>query len=81
MSNLNVYIVTYQVHLPDPNAATDGPADVYRKAPVEVLVVAAAQDQATLSTVINNNITLQPGEIFDILQVEQVPFGDRQIYQ
>jgi hypothetical protein len=81
VSNLNVYIVTYQVHLPDPNAASDGPADLYRKAPVEVLVIAAAQDQATLSTVINNNITLAPGEVYDILQIEQVPLGDRQIYQ
>jgi hypothetical protein len=67
MSNLNVYAVTYQVHLPDPNSATDGTADLYRKPPVEALVIAAAQDQATLSTVINNNITLAPGEVYDIL--------------
>jgi len=81
MSNLNVYAVTYQVHLPDPNSAIDGTADVYRKAPVEVIVIAAAQDQATLSTVINNNISLQPGEVYDILEVEQIPFADRPIYQ
>jgi len=83
MSNLNVCAVTYQVHLPDPNSVTDGglAADLYRKAPVEVLVIAAAQDQATLSTVINNNISLQPGEVYDILQIEQIPLGDRLIYQ
>jgi hypothetical protein len=46
MPNL-LFAVTYQVHKPDPNS-TDPTADIYRLAPVEVHVVAAAQDQATL---------------------------------
>ena len=79
MPNL-LFAVTYQVHKPDPNAS-DPTADLYRLAPVEAHVVAAAQDQATLSVVINNNITLQPGEVFDILEVEQEPLGDRPLYQ
>lgn len=76
-----IYAVTYQVHLPDTASAIDGTADLYRKAPVEVLVIAAAQDQATLSAVINNHITLQPGEVYNILQIEALPFADRPIYQ
>jgi hypothetical protein len=32
-SNLNVYLGQYQIHLPDPNSATDGTADVYRNRP------------------------------------------------
>ena len=79
MPNL-LFAVTYQIHKPDPNAS-DSPADLYRLPPVEAHVVAAAQDQATLSAVITNNITLQPGEVFDILAVEQEPLGDRPLYQ
>jgi hypothetical protein len=79
MPNL-LFAVTYQAHKPDPNAC-DTTADIYRLAPVEALVLAAGQDGSTLSTVITNNITLQPGETFDILQVEQVLFGNRPIYQ
>jgi hypothetical protein len=75
-----LYAVTYQVHLPN-NTPGANPPDVYRNAPVEVLVIAAAQDQATLSAVINNNQTLNPGEVFDILQVEQVPLADKPLYQ
>ena len=44
------------------------------------MVIAAAADQATISAVINN-ITLQPGEVFDILSVEQLIYEDRPIYQ
>ncbi len=79
MPNL-LFAVTYQVHKPDPNTSDTTP-DVYRLAPVEALVLAAGQDGSTLSAVITNNITLQPGETFDILQVEQVLFGNRPIYQ
>ena len=75
-----IYLVTYQVHKPDTNIG-DTAADVYRNAPVEVLVVAPGQDQQSLSTVINGNITLNAGEVYDILQVEEAPFGSRPIYQ
>lgn len=77
----NIYYVTYQVHLPDPNAATDGTADVYRRPSVECLVLAAAQDNATLLAVINGNVTLQPGEVIDILQVENMDLGNRLVFQ
>lgn len=77
----NIYYVTYQIHLPDPNAATDGTADVYRRAPAECLVLAAAQDNATLLAVITNNVTLQAGEVIDILQVESMDLGDRLVFQ
>jgi hypothetical protein len=79
MPNL-LFVVTYQVHKPDPNPS-DSPADLYRLAPVEAHVVAAAQDQATLSALITSNITLQPGEVFDILQVEQEPLGNKPLFQ
>jgi hypothetical protein len=79
MANL-LFAVTYQVHKPDPNAS-DSIADLYRLAPAEAHVVAASQDQATLSAVITSNITLQPGEVFDILQVTQEPLGDKPLYQ
>jgi hypothetical protein len=79
MPNL-LFAVTYQVHKPDPNAS-DSPADLYRLTPVEVHLIAASQDQATLSAVINSNITLQAGEVFDILQVEQEPLGNKPLYQ
>ncbi len=79
MANNLLFAVTYQIHLPNSNPSAPSP-DVCN-APVEVAVVAAAGDQATLSAVINANITMNPGEVCDILQVEQIPFGDKPLYQ
>ena len=76
----NIYQVSYQVHLPA--SAPGAPsADVYRRDPQEAMVIAAASDQATISTVINNNITLQPGELIDILSVQQLAYADRPVFQ
>ena len=73
------YQVTYQIHMPNPNA---GPADLYRRDPVAVIVVASAGDPATLQTVILNNIpALVAGEVMDLLSIEQLVYGDRPIYQ
>ena len=45
------------------------------------MVIAAAGNQATISTVIINNITLRPGKVFEILSIEQPIYKDRPIYQ
>jgi hypothetical protein len=71
--------VQYQVHLPAPASAST--ADVYRRDPQVAMVIAATADQATISAVIINNITLQPGEVFGVLSVEQLIYEDRPIYQ
>jgi len=76
----NIYQVTYQVHLPDTTQG-DTKADVYRRDPVEAIVVAAGQDPPTLSAVINANIALQAGKVYDILEVEQVMFGTKPLFQ
>lgn len=72
-----VAAVTFQIHKPDPNSATTGNADLYRRQPVEVIVI---YDGTTtgLNTVAANNLnpTLQPGEVFDVLQVINSPFAD-----
>lgn len=71
--------VTYQIHLPN-TSGNPGGADVYRRDPQEALVVYDGSD-AGLSTVITNNVTLQAGEVFDILQVTPVVLGDKPIFQ
>jgi hypothetical protein len=76
--------VTYQIHLPTSAGIgtpdNPGAADVYRRAAQEALVVYDGTD-AGLATVITNNVTLNPGEVFDVLQVEPVPLGDKPIFQ
>ena len=77
----NIYFVTYQITKPDPNAAGDASAYLYRRDPVECLVLAAAQDNATLSAVITPNITLAAGEQLEIVQIESFDLGNRLVYQ
>lgn len=76
--------VVYQVHLPVSagigTPQQPGDADVYRNATVEVLVVYDGTDNG-LNTVLTNNITLNPGEVFDVLQVTQIPLGNKPIFQ
>lgn len=76
-----LYFVTYQVVAVDPNSSVDSSAYLYRRAAVESLVVAAAQDNATLLAVINPNTTLLAGETIEIVQVEELPLGDRLVMQ
>lgn len=79
----NLYQVTYQIHAPNNNiGGNGGDADLYRRDPVEVIVVAVAADPATLQTVILNNIpALASGEVMDILSSEQLVYGDKPIFQ
>lgn len=76
--------VSYQIHLPTSAGIgtpdLPGDADIYRKPVQEAIVVYDGTD-AGLSTVITNNVTLATGEVFDILQVTQVPLGDKPIFQ
>lgn len=74
MSN-QIADVIYQVHMPSP-AGIPGPTDVYRRDAQEVLVVYDGTDSG-LATVLNNNITLQPGEVYDILSVTADPYGTK----
>lgn len=78
----NLYQVAYQIHLPSQSVPLNGgSADAYRRDPVEVIVVAAAGDSATLQAVILNNIpALASGEAMDFLSIEQLVYGDKPIY-
>lgn len=78
----NLYQVTYQIHMPNPQAnIVGGAADSYRRDSVAVIVVANAGDSATLQTVVLNNIpALVAGEAIDFLSIEQLVYDDRPIY-
>lgn len=79
----NLYQVTYQIHAPNTNiGGNGGDADLYRRDPVNVIVVANAGDSATLQTVVLNNIpALASGEVMDFLSIEQLVYEDKPIYQ
>lgn len=83
MSNV-IATVNYQVHLPTSagigTPPNPGAVDVYRRDPQQAIVVYDGTD-AGLATVLTNNITLNAGEVFDILDVEQIPIGDKPIFQ
>lgn len=70
-----LFEVQFQVVAVDPNSQVDGTAYLYRRAIQEASVVAPGGDQASLMTVILNNVTLQPGESVEIVQVEATPYG------
>lgn len=71
--------VTYQVHLPN-TTGNPGQVDIYRRDPVECFVVCDGTDSG-LATVLNNNITLQAGEVYDILQVTPMVLDNKPIFQ
>lgn len=76
--------VVYQVHLPTSagigTPQVPGDVDVYRDTAVEAIAVYDGTD-AGLNTVLTNNIALNPGEVFDVLQVTQLEFGGKPLFQ
>lgn len=69
---MNVYSVTFQIHLPNSGA---GVVDIYRRTPRTALVIAPTANESDVRPVLNNHVTLQAGEVFDILSATQQVFG------
>lgn len=74
MGQISVYRVRYRIYLPNPNTTVNGePGNSYTRDPVETIV--SANDQSSVAGVLASNLTLQAGELLEVLEINQFEFG------
>jgi hypothetical protein len=73
MSVLNIYRVEFEVTKPSPGGA--GKASLYRRGARQALVSAVSAHPHDLLAVLNSDISLNAGEVIEILAVSQQAVG------